>query len=186
VAQTTLAAGRYKFQVQNTGSDVTEVYIYGKGDKVITEKENIGPGTTATFTATMPAGDYEVACKPGQKGDGIRTRVTVTGGAASSSSGSDSDGGYDREVELSTDGRTLTGVPSGARLGEKIEFKLENKTTGKCELEIIDPSGKIVAEIEADPSGAAETVVTLATAGTWTLKIEGQGVAEVEKKLVVS
>jgi iron uptake system component EfeO len=78
VSQTSFAAGRYKFEVQNTGSDVTEVYIYGKGDKVVTEKENIGPGTTATFSATLSAGEYQVACKPGQKGDGIRQTITVT------------------------------------------------------------------------------------------------------------
>jgi iron uptake system component EfeO len=78
VGQTTFGAGRYKFEVQNTGSDVTEVYIYGKGDKILSEKENIGPGTTATFSATLSAGEYQVACKPGQKGDGIRQTISVT------------------------------------------------------------------------------------------------------------
>ena len=33
------------------------------------------------MTAQVPAGDYEVACKPGMTGDGIRTAVTVTGSA---------------------------------------------------------------------------------------------------------
>jgi iron uptake system component EfeO len=78
LAQTNLSAGKHRFQVQNTGSAVTEVYIYAAGDKVVTEKENIGPGTKATFSATLNAGTYEVACKPGQTGTGIRQTLTVT------------------------------------------------------------------------------------------------------------
>jgi iron uptake system component EfeO len=78
VAQTTMAAGRHSFEVQNTGSDVTEVYVYGPGDKVVAEKENIGPSTKATFSATLAPGRYEVACKPGQTGSGIRQTITVT------------------------------------------------------------------------------------------------------------
>lgn len=78
VAQTTLAAGKYSFQVENTGSQATEVYVYGPGDKVVAEKENIGPGTKATFSVTLAAGQYEIACKPGQTGNGIRRTLTVT------------------------------------------------------------------------------------------------------------
>lgn len=77
VAATSLASGKNTFVVSNKGDKVTEVYVYGAGDKVISEKENIGPGTTATFSATLRAGDYEVACKPGQTGSGIRQKVTV-------------------------------------------------------------------------------------------------------------
>jgi iron uptake system component EfeO len=78
VAQTNLGAGKHRFQVENTGSTATEVYIYAPGDKVVTEKENIGPGTKASFSATLNAGTYEVACKPGQTGNGIRQTLTVT------------------------------------------------------------------------------------------------------------
>jgi iron uptake system component EfeO len=78
VAQTTLPAGKHRFQVENTGSQVTEVYVYAAGDKVVSEKENIGPGTKATFSVTLAAGQYEVACKPGQTGSGIRQPLTVT------------------------------------------------------------------------------------------------------------
>lgn len=78
VAQTALAAGKHSFRVENTGSQVTEVYVYAPGDKVVAEKEDIGPGTKATFSATLKAGQYEVACKPGQTGNGIRTPITVT------------------------------------------------------------------------------------------------------------
>lgn len=78
VAQTSLPAGRYSFTVENTGSQTTEVYVYAPGDKVKAEKENVGPGTKATFSATLTAGSYEVACKPGQTGKGIRQTITVT------------------------------------------------------------------------------------------------------------
>jgi iron uptake system component EfeO len=78
VAATQLEAGTHTFEVENKGGEVTEVYVYGPGDKVVTEKENIGPGTRARFQATLPAGSYEVACKPGQRGSGIRQAITVT------------------------------------------------------------------------------------------------------------
>ena len=77
VAQTALTSGRHSFRVDNKGSDVTEVYVYAKGDKVVTEKEHIGPGTQATFSVTLDPGEYEVACKPGERGTGIRQKITV-------------------------------------------------------------------------------------------------------------
>lgn len=79
VAQTELPAGKTTFRVKNDGKDVTEVYVYAPGDKVVTEKENIGPGTSASFSVDLAAGRYEIACKPGQQGNGIRQPITVTG-----------------------------------------------------------------------------------------------------------
>ncbi len=79
VAETNLDAGTAKFNVSNEGDDVTEVYVYGDGDEIKGEVENIGPGTSRTFSVDLVAGSYEVACKPGMKGDGIRTPITVTG-----------------------------------------------------------------------------------------------------------
>lgn len=72
-------AGHVRFEVQNKGSKVTEVYVYAAGDRIVTERENIGPGTSAEITAEIKAGSYEIACKPGMKGDGIRQKVTVSG-----------------------------------------------------------------------------------------------------------
>ena len=77
VTQTDLTSGKHSFRVDNQGSDVTEVYVYAKGDKVVTEKEHIGPGTQATFSVSLDPGEYEVACKPGERGTGIRQRITV-------------------------------------------------------------------------------------------------------------
>ncbi|MEU1825383.1 MULTISPECIES: iron uptake system protein EfeO [Streptomyces] len=82
VSKTTFPAGHVKINVENKGSKVTEVYVYAPDDRIVTERENIGPGTKAEITATIKAGSYEIACKPGMKGDGIRQKITVTGGGA--------------------------------------------------------------------------------------------------------
>ncbi|MFI9309362.1 iron uptake system protein EfeO [Streptomyces triculaminicus] len=80
VSKTSFPAGHVKINVENKGSKVTEVYVYGAGDRIVAERENIGPGTKAEIVATIKkAGAYEIACKPGMKGDGIRQKVTVTG-----------------------------------------------------------------------------------------------------------
>ncbi|MCX4683229.1 EfeM/EfeO family lipoprotein [Kitasatospora purpeofusca] len=79
VSRTTFPAGHVSIDIANKGSKVTEVYVYAAGDRIVTERENIGPGTKATITAEIKAGTYEVACKPGMVGDGIRQRITVTG-----------------------------------------------------------------------------------------------------------
>lgn len=82
VSKTSFAAGKITISAQNKGSKVTEVYVYTPSDKIVTERENIGPGTKATITAEIKAGSYEIACKPGMKGDGIRQKITVTGKGA--------------------------------------------------------------------------------------------------------
>jgi iron uptake system component EfeO len=79
VSSTSLDAGTHTFSVTNKGSDATEVYVYADGDKVVGEVEDIGPGLTRDLKVKLAAGSYSVACKPGQKGDGIRTLITVTG-----------------------------------------------------------------------------------------------------------
>ncbi|MEU1310857.1 iron uptake system protein EfeO [Streptomyces cinnamoneus] len=80
VSKTSFPTGHVKINVENKGSKVTEVYLYGAGDRIVAERENIGPGTKAEIVATIKkAGAYEIACKPGMKGDGIRQKVTVTG-----------------------------------------------------------------------------------------------------------
>ncbi|MFF9864177.1 iron uptake system protein EfeO [Streptomyces sp. NPDC013953] len=86
VSKKEFPAGHVRLAVENKGSKVTEVYLLFPDDRIVTERENIGPGTKATITAEVKAGDYEIACKPGMKGDGIRQKVTVTGGKAAARS----------------------------------------------------------------------------------------------------
>jgi iron uptake system component EfeO len=82
VDATELAAGTHQFQVTNSGSQVTEFYVYAEGDRVMGEVENIAPGLTRELLVELPAGSYETACKPGMVGDGLRNALTVSGEAA--------------------------------------------------------------------------------------------------------
>ncbi|WP_406493732.1 cupredoxin domain-containing protein [Streptomyces sp. NBC_00846] len=79
VSKKKLPAGHIEMAVQNKGSKVTEVYVLFPDDRIVAERENIGPGTKATITAEIKAGSYEIACKPGMKGNGIRQKIEVTG-----------------------------------------------------------------------------------------------------------
>ncbi|MBM7438619.1 iron uptake system protein EfeO [Streptomyces sp. HB132] len=79
-------AGHVELAVENKGSKVTEVYVLFPDDRIVTERENIGPGTRARITAEIKAGTYEIACKPGMKGKGIRQTVEATGGKAAARS----------------------------------------------------------------------------------------------------
>jgi uncharacterized cupredoxin-like copper-binding protein len=187
VARTDLSGGTTTFSVKNTGSKITEMYIYGadgeKFTKVIGEVENVGPGTSRELKAELAAGTYEIACKPGQTGDGIRTKITVTGGSAAPTEAK----AYDREIELTTDGKTLSGLSGSAKVGERIEFKLANKASADRTLEVKDPSGGVAGEIaDIKPGAEAEFIVKLATAGTWKVIIEGEGAKDIIANLTVS
>jgi iron uptake system component EfeO len=82
VARTTLDAGTHTFDVRNSGTKVTEFYVYAAGDRVMGEVENIAPGLHRELRVELPAGTYETACKPGMSGKGIRGALTVTGSSA--------------------------------------------------------------------------------------------------------
>ena len=75
-ARTRLDAGKLTFEVTNKGKQTTELYVFGEGDKVIDEVENVGPGTSRTLTVDLAAGDYQLGCKPGQ----IRARRSTSSG----------------------------------------------------------------------------------------------------------
>ncbi len=85
VAETTFMSGTQTFAISNSGSQVTEVFVYAPGDRVVGEVGNIGPSTGKKLTVTLKAGHYQLACKPGMVGAGIRTPIVVKGpsGAAS-------------------------------------------------------------------------------------------------------
>ncbi|MCX4667615.1 EfeM/EfeO family lipoprotein [Streptomyces sp. NBC_01381] len=82
VSKTKLSAGHVELAIENKGSKVTEVYLLFPDDRIVSERENIGPGTKQKLTAEVKSGSYQIACKPGMKGDGIRQKVTVSGGKA--------------------------------------------------------------------------------------------------------
>lgn len=86
ISSAELAAGQHTFQVTNSASQVTEVYVYGEGDRIMGEVENVGPATKRDLIVDLPAGTYEVACKPGMVGHGNRTPLSVTGASAAPAS----------------------------------------------------------------------------------------------------
>ena len=80
VATSEAKTGDTTFQITNNGTKVTEFYVYGAGDRVMGEVENIGPGLSRELIVSLPElGTYQTACKPGMVGDGIRADFTVTG-----------------------------------------------------------------------------------------------------------
>ena len=82
VSATSAPAGKISFDITNGGSKVTEFYLYGPGDRIMGEVENIGAGLSRNLIVEVPdGGTYTTACKPGMVGEGIRAPFTVTGSA---------------------------------------------------------------------------------------------------------
>ncbi len=72
-------AGPVTFRVTNSGSKVTEFYLYSAdGSRIVGEVENIGPGLQGTLIVTVDQGTYLTSCRPGMSGEGIRADFTVT------------------------------------------------------------------------------------------------------------
>lgn len=55
VSKTEFPAGKVTLEVENKGSKVTEVYVLFPDDRIVAERENIGPGTKASITAEIKA-----------------------------------------------------------------------------------------------------------------------------------
>ncbi|WEH27072.1 iron uptake system protein EfeO [Streptomyces sp. AM 3-1-1] len=75
----TAKAGKVTLAIANKGKRATEVEIVMPDGRIVSEKENIGPGVSYTLTAEVKAGDYEIACRPGMVGHGVRQKLTVSG-----------------------------------------------------------------------------------------------------------
>jgi uncharacterized cupredoxin-like copper-binding protein len=166
VADTSLAAGKLTFEVVNQGKDVTELYVFGPADRVLAEVENVGPGTSRRLSANLKAGTYTLACKPGQKGDGIRQSITVSGrgGGAGASSA------HDREIDVQAKEYSFA-LPSDlvVEKGEAIEFKLTNAGTMDHEFEVFGPDGKALGEVgPTKPGKSGQVVLEFDDAGSYT------------------
>lgn len=164
VSDTDLAAGKTTFEIKNDGDQITEVYVYAEGDKVVTEKENIGPGTSATMNVDLAEGMYEIACKPGMTGDGNRTSVHVSGEGGEAMQTT-----YDREVEIQGVDYAFEGMDDfTAEAGEAIEFKMENTGTVQHEFEVFGPDGVVLGEIgPTDVGKTGEVILLLEEPGTY-------------------
>jgi iron uptake system component EfeO len=79
VANKNLAAGPTTFKVTNKGSRPTELEVVKADGKIVSERENIGPGTGAELTVQLTPGSYKVLCSPGMTGKGPAQAITVSG-----------------------------------------------------------------------------------------------------------
>jgi iron uptake system component EfeO len=167
VAKTELTAGSSTFAVSNQGSDVTEVYVYTDEDEVKGEVENVGPGTTRNLNVDLTAGEYQVACKPGMKGDGIRTKITVTG------SGGTATAKPSATVHVKAIDYAYEGI-DGVKLakGATVEFVLKNDAPSEeHEMEVFGPDGKAIGEVgPTKPGHTGRVALTLPSAGTYQVR----------------
>ena len=81
VATDSVESGTSTFSITNSGERVTEFYVLADdGLRVIAERENIAPGSTADLTVQLEPGNYFTACKPGLRGANVgQSEFTVTG-----------------------------------------------------------------------------------------------------------
>lgn len=175
VAKTQLKSGVLNFDVVNEGTKATEVYVYGQQgsafSRVITEVEDIEPGKSGALIVTLSRGTYEIACKPGQSGDGIRQRIEVAGGPVDAAFAG---AAYDRQVEVEFTGTAASGLAGlTAKAGETISFQLENKApAGQSYLEIIGPDGQEIGEVSSvSPGAQADAVIKLPAPGQYVWKV---------------
>ena len=78
IAAAEAPSGTVQFNVQNTGSQVTEFYVLAEdGLQILSEVENIGPGLSRDLVVQLQPGKVVLACKPGMVGDGIRSDFVV-------------------------------------------------------------------------------------------------------------
>lgn len=83
VSAATSTSGTLAFEVNNTGSQVSEFYLLASdGLRIVGEVENIAPGASRTLTVVAQPGEYFTLCKPGMIGDGVgRASFGVSGDA---------------------------------------------------------------------------------------------------------
>ncbi len=81
VSTATAKSGTVTFDVKNTGSQVTEFYLFAEdGVRIVGEVESIAPGASRTLTVLAQPGSYKTLCKPGMVGSGVgKADFTVTG-----------------------------------------------------------------------------------------------------------
>ncbi len=164
VVQTEFDSGPITFAVTNNGSQVTEVYVYGENDRVMGEVENIGPGTSRNLQVTLGGGDYEVACKPGQTGNGIRVAIDVSGEANSMPPPAS------QQIEVTAADYDFEGVDDVTiAAGETIEFEMINSGTVDHEFEVLGPEGGPLGEVgPTEPGEDGHVTLTFSEAGTYT------------------
>ena len=83
LSSTSFPSGVVTFTITNSGSSPNELEILTEDKlQIISEQENIGPGTTTKLTTSLKEGTYYAACKPNMVGElkGV-TELKITKGA---------------------------------------------------------------------------------------------------------
>ena len=165
VSDTTLKAGKHTFTLENGGSKFTEAYIYGPGDRIVTERENVGPDTKAKFTASLSPGDYENACKPGRTGDGIRRKIHVTGKASDAAP----EKAADRALTITAKDYTFEGLDGfTVKKGETVAVSMKNEGEKEHEFEVLDSKDEALGEVGPTKTGATGTAkISFEKSGTY-------------------
>ena len=69
VSANTASSGTLRFEVTNSGDQVTEFYLLADdGLRIVGEVENVGPGISRDLVVQAQPGDYFTVCKPGMIG----------------------------------------------------------------------------------------------------------------------
>jgi len=84
---TSAAAGTQTITVTNNSSLAGEIRLNNAAGAIIGEIETLGPGTSATLTATLGAGSYSFSCLMGSLAASSSQPVTVSAGAGSAVAG---------------------------------------------------------------------------------------------------
>jgi len=164
LAKDSLPAGGIDFDFRNDGSKVSELYVFRENGDIVGEVENVAPGTSRTLTANLVAGQYEVVCKPGQKGDGIAADFTVTGEGGNAPVAPDRTITFDA-VDFSYEDLDLKEIAPG----DTIRFEMTNSGKQPHEFEVLDPQAVAIGEVAAvDAGGSGGANVTFEEPGTYT------------------
>lgn len=168
-------SGKVKFELDNQGTVITELYLYASGDRDLDEVENIRPGEKGQFSVSVGGGTYELACKPNQVGDGIRTTFTVTGSPDSRFTAPPDKATARGRAEFAA-GVVLDDHGFQAGLselfvvkGQTVSLHVDNASGSPHGFAVLAPDGSTLGEIPPiAPGASADLKLTFTVLGTYT------------------
>lgn len=161
-----LDAGSIGFDFTNNADDVNELYVVQADGDIVAEVENVTTGTSRTLTVDLVAGDYLVRCKPGQSGDGIESRFSVTGDGGTPQADPDRIVTFE-SVEFRYPDLDIGDVVAG----ETVRFEMTNVGTQPHEFEVLDPDGNTIGEVAStDPKATRGATLTFESPGVYSFQ----------------
>ena len=164
--KTDLAAGDITFDFTNSAGDVNSMYVLRPDASVVGTIENVSTGTQRALTVSLVAGDYNLVCQPGQKGDGFRTAIKVTG------TGGEALPEADRAISIIGKNYKFE-IPDAlsVKKGETIKFVFKNEGTVNHEMEIVDPNRQPIGEVASiAPKAEGEATITFEQDGIYVMR----------------